>query len=90
MNIDMNPKIVIASEMQLNMTSILSDVQKCWQEIDDVVHYDDKVYVPQNSTLCNAVISQYYNDVFAEHFRKSRTAELMQQSYNWPDAVRDI
>ena len=90
MNIDINPEMVMASEMQSNMASILSDVQKCWQEIDDVVHYNSKVYVLQNSTLCNAVISQYYNDVFAGHFRKLRTAELMQQSYNWPGTIRDV
>ena len=30
MNIDMNPEMVIASEMQSNMASILSNVQKCW------------------------------------------------------------
>ena len=90
MNIDMNPEMVMASEMQPNMASILSDVQKRWQEIDDVVHYDGKVYVLQNPTLCNAVISQYHDDVFAGHFGKSRTAELMQQSYNWPGTVRDV
>ena len=78
MNIDMNSKMIMASEMQLNMASILLNVQKCWQEIDDVVHYNSKVYVLQNPTLCNAVISQYHDDVFAGHFRKSRTAELMQ------------
>ena len=90
MNIDMNPEMVIASEIQSNMASILLDVQKCWQEIDDVVHYNSKIYVLQNPTLCNAVISQYHDDVFAGHFEKSRTAELMQQSYDWPDTVRDI
>ena len=78
MNIDMNPEMVMTLEMQLNMASILSDVQKCWQEIDDVVQYNSKVYVLQNPTLCNAVISQYHNDVFTRHFRKSRTVELMQ------------
>ena len=77
-DIDMNSEMVMASEMQSNMASILLDVQKCWQEIDDVVHYDGKVYVPQNPTLCNAVISQYHDDVFTGHFGKSRTAELMQ------------
>ena len=90
MDIDMNPEMVMASEMQPNMASILSDVRKRWQEIDDVVHYDGKVYVPQNPTLRNAVISRYHDDVFAGHFRKSRTAELMRRSYDWPGAVRDV
>ena len=45
MNIDINPEMIMASEMQPNMASILSDVQKCWQEIDDVVHYNSKVYI---------------------------------------------
>ena len=90
MNIDMNPEMVMASEMQSNMASILSDVQKCWQEIDDVIHYNSKVYVLQNPTLCNVVISWYHDDVFTGHFEKSRTAELMQQSYDWPGTVRDV
>ena len=29
MNIDMNSEIIIASEMQLNVITILSDVHKC-------------------------------------------------------------
>ena len=45
------------SEMQSNMTSILSDVQKYWQEKDNIVHYNSKVYILQNFALCNAVIS---------------------------------
>ena len=78
MNIDMNPEMVMALEMQLNMASILLNVQKRWQEIDDVIYYNNKIYVLQNPILCNAVISQYHDDVFTGHFGKSRTAELMQ------------
>ena len=90
MNIDMNSEMVMASEMQPNVATILSDVQKRWKSVDDVIYYDSKVYVPQNPTLHNAVISQYHDDVFAGHFRKSRTAELMQRSYDWPGAIRDV
>ena len=82
--------MVMASEMQLNVVTILSDVQKRWKSLDDVIYYDSKVYILQNSTLCNAVISQYHDDVFTGHFRKLRTAELMRRSYDWPGAVRDV
>ena len=72
------------------MTTILSDVQKRWKSVNDIIYYDSKVYILQNLTLCNVVISQYHDDVFTDHFRKSKTAELMQWSYDWPGAVRDI
>ena len=90
MNIDMNSEMVMASEMQLNVITILSDVQKRWKSVDDVIYYDSKVYILQNPALHNVVISQYHDDVFTGHFEKSRTAELMQRSYDWPGTVRDI
>ena len=68
----------------------MADIWRQWQEIDDVVHYNGKIYVPQNTALRTAVISQFHDDVFAGHFGKSRTAELMLQLYDWPGAVRDI
>ena len=53
-----------------------------WQELDGVIHYNSKIYILQNTALCKAVISHFYNDIFAGHFSKSRTAELMQQSHD--------
>ena len=70
--------MIMTSEMQLNVITILSDVQKRWKSVDDIIYYDSKVYILQNFTLHNAVISQYHDDVFTDHFRKLRTAELMQ------------
>ena len=87
MNIDMNSEIIIASEMQLNVITILSDVHKCWKSVNDVIYYDSKIYILQNFTLHNAVISQIHDDIFTDHFRKLRTAELMWQFYNWPGTV---
>ena len=90
MNINMNSEVIMTSETQLNVTSILSNVQKCWTNINDVVYYNSKIYVLQISALCNAVISQFHDDVFTDHFRKSKTAELMCQFYDWSDTVRDV
>ena len=78
MNIDMSSEMIMISEMQLRVITIQSEVLKCWKDIDDVVHYNSKVYILQISALCNAVISQFYDDVFTDHFRKLKTAELMQ------------
>ena len=104
MNIDMSSEMIMTSEMQLRVITIQlrvitmqlrvatlqSEVLKCWKNIDDVVYYNSKIYVLQISALCNAVISQFYDDVFTDHFRKSKTAELMYQFYDWSDAVRDV
>ena len=80
----------MTSEMQLNMTSILLNVPKYWTNIDDVVYYNSKIYVLQISTLHNAVISQFYDDVFTDYFRKSKSAKLMQWFYDWSDAVQNV
>ena len=104
MNIDMSSEMIMTSEMQLRVITIQlrvitmqlrvatlqSEVLKCWKNIDDVVYYNSKVYISQISALHNAVISQFHDDVFTDHFRKSRTAELMCQFYDWSDAVQNI
>ena len=86
----MNSEMIITSEMQLNVVTILSDVQKHWKSIDDIIYYDSKVYILQNSALCNTVISQFHDDIFTDHFRKLRTTELMWQFYDWSDTVQDV
>ena len=90
MNIDMNSEMIITSEMQLRVITIQSEVLKCWKDIDNVVYYNSKIYVLQISALCNAVISQFHDDVFTDHFEKSKTAELMCQFYNWSDTVQNV
>ena len=89
-DMNINSEMIMISKMQLRVITIQSEVLKCWKDIDDVVHYNSKIYVLQNSALCNAVISQFHDDVFADYFRKSKTAELMCQFYDWSDTVWDV
>ena len=65
------------ANMATNMAATMASIWSQWQEIDNVVHYNGKIYIPQNTALRNAVISPYHNDIFASHFGKSRTAKLM-------------
>ncbi|KAA6410495.1 MAG: gag-pol poly [Lasallia pustulata] len=78
------------ANMATNMAATMASIWSQWQEIDDVIYYDSKIYVPQNTALRNVVISRYHDDIFASHFGKSRTAELMRQTHDWPGAVRDV
>ena len=78
------------ANMATNMAATMASIWSQWQEINDVVYYNGKIYVPQNTALRNAVISQYHDNIFAGHFGKSRTAELMRQTHDWPGAVRDV
>ena len=87
---NMNSEMIIKSKMQLRVITIQSEVLKCWKNIDDVIYYNSKIYILQISALCNAVISQFHDDVFTDHFRKSKTAELMHQFYDWSDAVQNV
>ena len=88
--ININSEMIITLKMQLRVTTMQLKVLKCWKDIDDVVYYNSKIYILQISALCNAVISQFHDDVFTDHFKKSKTAELMQWFYDWSDTVRDI
>ena len=74
---NMNSEMIMTSEMQLRVITMQSKVLKHWKDIDNIVYYDSKIYVLQISALCNAVISQFYDDVFTDYFKKSKTAELM-------------
>ncbi|SLM39997.1 hypothetical protein LPUS_10664 [Lasallia pustulata] len=65
------------ANMATNMAATMASIWSRWQEIDDVVYYNGKIYVLQNTALRNAVISRYHDDIFAGHFGKSRTAKLM-------------
>ena len=87
---NMNSEIIIISEMQLKVITMQSEVLKYWKDIDNVVHYNNKIYISQNSALCNAVISQFHDNIFTNHFKKSKTAELMCWFYNWSDTVWDV
>ena len=73
-----------------NLAAMMASIWSQWQEIDDVVYYDGQIYIPQNTALRNAVISRCHDDIFAGHFGKSRTAELIPQMHDWPGAVRDV
>ena len=78
------------ANMMTNMAATRASIWSQWQEIDDVVHYNSKIYVPQNTAIRNTVISQYHDNIFAGHFGKLRTAKLIRQTHDWPGAVRDV
>ena len=65
------------ANMATNMAAIMASIWSRWQEIDNVVYYNGKIYVPQNTAFRNAVISRYHDEIFTGHFGKSRTAKLM-------------
>ena len=81
-NMTTNAGLEVATALS-HIPTKMADIWKQWQEIDNVVHYDGKIYVPQNTAFRTAVISQFHNDVFVSHFGKSRTAELMRRLYDW-------
>ena len=45
------------ANMATNMAATMASIWSQWQEIDNVVYYDGKIYVLQNTALRNAVIS---------------------------------
>ena len=80
-NMATNAGLEIATALS-HIPTKMADIWKQWQEIDNVVHYNGKIYVPQNTALRTAMISRFHDDVFTGHFGKSRTAELIRRLSN--------
>ena len=45
------------ANMVTNMAATMASIWSQWQEIDNIIYYDGKIYILQNTALRNAVIS---------------------------------
>ena len=52
---------------------------------DDIVTYEQGLYIPDNNSLKLKVTYQYHDAKVAGHFGWDKTLELMKCDYYWPN-----
>ena len=52
--------------------------------------FDNKIYVPSAGNLHTCVLQYNHDYIFAGHFGKNKTLELVHHKYSWPSLHTDI
>lgn len=55
-----------------------------WEELDGLVYYRGKLYVPNNMEICREILKQCHNSVTTGHLDRNLTLELVKRHYWWP------
>lgn len=55
-----------------------------WEEVDELVYYQGKLYIPNNIEICCEILKQCHDSVITEHLGRNLTLELVEQHYWWP------
>jgi transposase InsO family protein len=56
---------------------------------DGLFRYRGKIYIPDQPALKNELMMIYHDDPMAGHFGNSRTRQLLQRKFYWPQMDRD-
>src|SRR5258708_21702551 len=54
-----------------------------WTEQDGRLLFRDRLYVPDEGTLCMQIIHNHHDHTTAGHFRETKTTELIHHRYHW-------
>ncbi len=57
-------------------------LSKGWEDIEQVFHYQDLLYIPKIIRL--ELINRHYNNLLAGHFGIKKTRKLIARKYYWP------
>ena len=63
-------------EIQVDITGFLL--------IDDIVHFNSLIYVPDDNPLKIDILRQNHDSHFAGHFGQAKTFDLVTQTFYWP------
>jgi len=74
----------------LKTTSAKSICSSKWTEIDGILHFRGKIYVPPTSDICRKIVSLNHDSLIAGHPRRWKTLELVSRNYWWPQMSRYI
>lgn len=55
-----------------------------WEELDGLVYYRGKLYVPNNMEIRREILRQCYDSVTTGHPGRNLTLELVEHHYWWP------
>jgi len=61
-----------------------------WSNIDSLLQFREKIYIPQSPNLCRQIIVLFHDTQITGHPRYWKTLELVFQNYWWPQMSRYI
>ena len=59
-----------------------------WNNIDKLLYYQDFLYIPE--VISTKLISRYYNNPLASHFKIDKIQKLITRKYFWSTFCRNI
>lgn len=71
-----------------NVTFYSGQSGEPWLEVEGVLHYDRKPYIPE--TLQTNILERNHDDPLAGYFGVKKTLELLTRGYYWPKMRADI
>jgi len=61
-----------------------------WSEVDGILHFRGKIYVPPTADIRQKVVALNHNSRVAGHLGRWKTLELVSHNYWWPQMLRYI
>ena len=61
-----------------------------WRECDQIVTFQDRIYIPKEDALRGKVNRAHHNHPSAGHPGHYKTLELVSRNYYWPGMSREI
>jgi len=55
-----------------------------WSEVESLLHFQGKIYVPYDAELHRCIVSQHHDSLVSEHAGRWKTLELVSRNYWWP------
>ena len=72
------------------MTKALRGHLPGWRESDQIITFQDRIYIPKDDALRGEVIRAHHDHPSAGHPGHYKTLELVSRNYYWPSMSREI
>jgi len=82
------PITKVARELQCSANRTVHFLE--WSNIDGLLRFQGKIYIPQSLDLCRQILALCYDTYIAGHPGRWKTLELVSQNYWWPQMSRYI
>ena len=61
-----------------------------WNVQNDLLHFRNRVYVPDERSVREELLRQHHDDPRAGHFGTKRTTEMLSRHYYWPNMEAEV
>ena len=78
------------SKQDPSVTKALRGHLPGWRESDQIITFQDRIYIPKDEALRGEVIKAHHDHPSAGHPGHYKTLELVSRNYYWPSMSREI